>query len=154
MARVATATGSPLDAEGIYAREEEYRRRAHALLRGEYRSYFRGAGLGEADREPIVCEVVDDVLLGEASGRVRAGGRSGASAASAARRPRAGWTRSARSSARIWPSGGSPAPRRPGASNARRGGGGARRAGRAPAKLGAARARQGARPALRADRRL
>jgi DNA-directed RNA polymerase specialized sigma24 family protein len=74
MAAYATSTTTPAlrDAQGIHSREAEYRRRAHLLLRGEYRSYFHGAGLGEADREPIACEVVDDVLFAEASGRLRA----------------------------------------------------------------------------------
>jgi DNA-directed RNA polymerase specialized sigma24 family protein len=77
----ARATSTPAssalnEAQSIHAREGEYRRRVHLLLRGEYRSYFHGAGLGEADREPIACEVVDDVLLAEASGRLRASERA------------------------------------------------------------------------------
>ena len=73
---VALGAPKPSRVEAIEAREAEYHRRAHALLQGEYRSYFRGTGLGGADREWIVCEVVDDVLLAEASGRLRADERA------------------------------------------------------------------------------
>ena len=71
-----SAPGACTGVQGIHAREAEYQRRAHALLRGEYRGYFYGAGLGEGDREHVVGEVVDEVLLAEASGKVRSGDRA------------------------------------------------------------------------------
>jgi DNA-directed RNA polymerase specialized sigma24 family protein len=93
-----------LEAQGIHSREIEYRRRAHALLRDQFRGYFFGAGLGECDREGVVCEVVDDVLVAEAAGRVRGESRAARFAylkMALWRRLRAEWRRRERHPVRV-----------------------------------------------------